>query len=102
MQVFEAGVEGIGILHRKFTTAHDAETRAALVTEFGLDLIQVLWQLAIAANVLAHDVGDDFFRRRLHDEVALMAIFETQQLVAHFVETASFLPQLGRLHDGHR
>jgi len=34
-------VEGVGVLHDELARAHDAETRAGLVAEFGLDLVEV-------------------------------------------------------------
>ena len=41
LQIFEAGVKRVAVLHEEFTAAHDAEARADLVAEFGLDLVQM-------------------------------------------------------------
>jgi hypothetical protein len=62
----------------------------------------VLGQLAVAAQVTAHDVGDDFLVGRADDEVAVVAVLEAQQLGAVEIPAAGFLPQLGGLHGGHQ
>mmetsp|Transcript_53733 Transcript_53733/g.126540 ORF Transcript_53733/g.126540 Transcript_53733/m.126540 type:complete len:357 (-) Transcript_53733:266-1336(-) len=95
-------VEGIGVLHRELAATHQAKARAALVAELGLDVIEVFRQLAVAAQLLAGDVGDDLFARRLHDEVASMAVLHAQQFRAHLVEAAGLLPQLGGLDHRHQ
>jgi hypothetical protein len=41
LQAIDIAVEGVGILHREFAAAHQAEARAALVAELGLDVIEV-------------------------------------------------------------
>ncbi len=35
-------VKTVGILHDEFAPAHEAKSRAALITEFGLDLVEIL------------------------------------------------------------
>ena len=102
LQVFEAGVERVAVLHEEFTTAHHAETWADLVAELGLDLIQMNRQLAVALDFLAHKVGDHFFVRRADDEIALVAILETQQFGTVLLATARFLPELKGLHGRHQ
>ena len=99
---FHVAVEGIGVLHREFAPAHDAEARPAFVTELGLDVIPVDRQLAVALDLLARDVGDHLFRGRLDDEIAVMAIFDAQQLRAVLLPTTRFLPELGGLHHRHQ
>src|SRR6185503_8488536 len=81
--------------------AHQAETRPDLVAELDLDLEHVEWQLAIAAHVAAHDVGDDLFVRRTEAELAVVAVLDAQQLLAVLLPAAGLLPQLGRLHRRH-
>jgi hypothetical protein len=95
-------VKGIGVLHRELAAAHQTEARAAFVAELGLDVIQILGQLLVAAQFLARDIGDDFLAGGLDDEVASVAILHAQQLGAHLVEAAGFLPELGRLDHGHQ
>ena len=58
------GMEAVGVLHDEFARAHDAEARADLVAELGLDLVEVDRQLAVALQLAARQVGDDFLVRR--------------------------------------
>jgi hypothetical protein len=55
------GVERIGVLHDELAAAHQAEAWADFVTELGLDLVQVDRQLLVAAQLVAHQIGDHFF-----------------------------------------
>ncbi len=98
----EVAVEGVRVLHRELAPAHQAEARPTLVAELGLDVIEILRQRAIAAKLLARDVGDDLLARRLDDEVALVAVLHAHQLGAVFLEPPRLLPELGRLHDRHQ
>ena len=94
-------VKAVGVFHGELAPTHQTKTGTAFVAELGLDLVEVFRQLLVAADLLAGDVGDDFFARWLHHKVAAMAVFDTQQLGAHFVEASGLLPQLRGLHDGH-
>jgi len=60
LQIGERSMERVAVLHQKLAAAHDAETRTDLVAEFGLDLVEMTRQLAIALDLAAHHVGDDF------------------------------------------
>ncbi len=95
-------VERVRILHEEFARAHHAETRPALVAEFHLDLVEVHRQLAVALELVARDVGDDFFMRRPEAEVALVAVLEAQQFRAELAPSAGFHPQLGGNDAGHQ
>jgi hypothetical protein len=77
-QRFDRRVERVGILHRELAPAHQSESRAQLVAEFRLDLIEVDRKLAIRIHRIAHDVGDHFLSRRRVDEVAIVAILDAQ------------------------
>ncbi|MND98688.1 hypothetical protein D3C80_910500 [compost metagenome] len=96
------GVEGVGVLHDEFAAAHQAEAWADFVTEFGLDLVQVDRQLLVAAQFVAHQIGDDFFVGRAGAEVATVAILEAQQFRAVLFPAPGFLPQLSRLRAWHQ
>ena len=97
-----AQVEGIGILHDEFASAHQAEARADLIAEFGLDLIEVDRQLLVAVQLVAREVGDHFFVGRAYAEFALVAVLQAQQLRAVLLPAPRLLPQLGRLHRRHQ
>ena len=94
-------VEAVGIFHDELAAAHQAKARAALVAELGLDLVQVLGQLLVAAQVLPGDVGDHFLAGGLDHEIVVVPVLDAQQFGAHFFEAARFLPEFGGLHHGH-
>ena len=98
----QVAVERVGILHGELASAHQAEAGTALVAELGLDMVEVQRQLAVRLDFGAHDVGDDFLRRRLDRVLAAMAVLHAHQLGAHLVPAAGLLPQLGRLHQRHQ
>lgn len=95
-------MERVGVLHDELAAAHQAEARADLVTELGLDLVHVEWQLFIAGQLVTGQVGDDFFVGRANAEVALVAVLQAQQLRAVLFPAAGLLPQLGRLDAWHQ
>ena len=95
-------VEGIGVLHGELAAAHDAEARPALVPELGLDVVEVLRQLAVAAQILPRQISDHLFRRGLDDELALVPVLHPHQLGAVLFPAAGFHPQLGRLDHRHQ
>jgi len=98
LQVGVIGVKGVAVFHGEFAPAHDAETRPALVAELRLDLVEMHGQLAVAPELVAREIGDDLFGRRLNHEVALVPVLETQQLRPVLFPAARFLPQFRRLH----
>ena len=91
-------MKAVGILHQEFAPAHHPETRPDFVAELGLNLVEVHRQLAITADIAAHQIGDDFFMRRPEHELALVTILQPQQLGTVLRVAAGFLPQLGRHH----
>ena len=95
-------IEGIGILHREFTSAHHTEARPALVAKLGLDVIEIFRHLPVAAQFLACHVGDHLFRGRLHDEIAAMPILDAQQFGAVLLPSPRLLPEFCRLNDRHQ
>jgi len=88
-----AGVEGVGVLHDEFATAHDAEPRADFVAEFCLDLVQVLGKLAITPHLILEQGGNDLLMGRSQAETAVVAIGEAQELGSILLPPAGFLPQ---------
>ena len=95
-------IERVGVLHRELAAAHQAESRPPLIAELGLDVIEVSRQLAIAAQLLTRDVGDDLFAGGLDHEVAFVAILDPQQFGTVGLEAPRLLPQLGGLHHRHQ
>ena len=78
LQAVLAQVEAVRIFHGKFTATHNAKTRANFVAEFGLNLIQVNWQLFVAADFVAYQGCDHFFMSRAQYKVTLVAVFNAQ------------------------
>ena len=96
------GVERIGVLHDELAATHQAEARANFVTELGLDLVQVDRQLLVAVQLVAAQIGDDFFVGRAHAELATVAIFKAQQLRTVLFPATGLLPQFSRLNARHQ
>ncbi len=94
-------VKAVGVFHDELATTHQPKARTALVTELGLDLIQVLRQLFVAFDFLTGDVGHHLFAGGLHHKIVAMTVLNTQQLRPHFFEPTGFHPQLGRLNHRH-
>jgi hypothetical protein len=101
LEALVIGMERVAVLHDEFARSHDAEARAALVAELGLDLVEVHGQPPIALELGAREVGDDLLRGRLEDEIALVAIAQPQELRTVGLPAARLLPQLARLHHRH-
>ncbi|MNH14028.1 hypothetical protein D3C79_736150 [compost metagenome] len=95
-------MEGVGVLHDELAATHQAEARTDLVTELGLDLVHVQWQLFIAVELVAGQVGDHFFMGRAHAEIATVTVLQAQQLRAVLFPATGFLPQLCRLDAWHQ
>ena len=93
-------VEGVGVLHDELAHAQQAGFGARFVAELGLDLIPDLRQLLVAAQFAAGDGGHDLFVRHGEAEVAAEAVLQAEQVVAHDVPAAGFLPDFGRIERG--
>ena len=96
------GMEGIGILHDEFAATHQAEARTDLVTELGLDLVQIDGQLFVAVQLVAHQVGDDFFVGGACTELTVVAVLQAQQFGTVLLPATRFLPQFCRLDTWHQ
>ena len=102
LQGVRVQVERIGVLHEEFPGPHDAEPGTDLITELGLDLIEVDRQLFVAAQLVACQFGDDLFVGGTVAELPLMPVVEAQQLRAIFVPAPRFLPEFCGLHRRHQ
>ena len=51
---FVGGVEAVGVLHDEFLGAHEAEAGADFIAELGLDLVEILGQLAVGTQFAGH------------------------------------------------
>ena len=99
VEVLLAGVEAVGVLHQELAQAHEAATRARLVAELALDLIDQLRKLAIGLDDGAREVGDGLLVRHRQHHRMLGAILEPREVAADGVVAPRLLPELRRLHD---
>ena len=95
-------IEGIGILHQELARAHGPEPRADLVPELPRDLVEVLRQVLIGAHAAPEDLGDDLFRRRPEQHLAVVPVGDAEHLLAVGLVAAGFAPELGRLDRRHQ
>jgi len=93
-------VEGVAVLHQELAPAHHAEAGPGLVAELPLNMVEDLRQLAVAADRLAEQVGDQQLVGGAVDQVALVAVLEAQHLGAIGVVAARLAPQVGGLQGG--
>ncbi len=93
-------VEGVRVLHDELAHAEETGLGARFVAEFGLDLVPDLGELLVAAQLAARDGGHDLFVGHGEAEVAAEAILEAEEVVAHDVPAAGFLPDFGRIQRG--
>ena len=94
-------IKAVSVFHDELTTAHQAKAGTTLVTEFGLNLVEVFGQLFVAAQFLARYIRDHFFAGGLHHIVAAMAILDAQEFWAHFFKTSRLLPKFSGLNHRH-
>ena len=94
-------IKAVRVFHGELAPTQQTKAGAALVAELGLNLVEILGQLFVAFDFLAGNVGHDLFAGGLHHKIAVVAVFDAQQLGAHLVKAACFLPKLGGLHHRH-
>src|SRR5215475_12406561 len=94
-------VEGIGVLHQEFTTAHDAEPRALLVAEFPLNMIEIERQAPVRLHIGAEDLGDHFLVGRPVQKLALVPVGDAQHLRAIRVIATALAPEIRKLQCRH-
>src|SRR6185312_2488152 len=81
---------------------HHAEAWPYLVAELPLDVVEVLRQVAIAADTAAEDVGDQFLVGRTIKHGAFVPVGDAQHLLAVILVAPALLPKLGRLDRRHQ
>ena len=90
-------VERVRVFHHELAHAQQTGFRTRLVAELGLNLIPDLGQLFVAAQFAARDRGHDLFVGHGQAQIASEAVLEAEQVVAHHIPAAGFLPDLGRV-----
>jgi hypothetical protein len=66
--------ERVAVLHDELAAAHEAEARAQLVAELVLHLVEGHGQLLVAAELVAHEVGERLLVRGAERELAVVAV----------------------------
>ena len=95
-------MKGVGVFHDEFARPHDPESGADLVAKLGLDLIEVDRQIAIAADLGAHQIGNDFLVRGAQAKRSAVAILDAQQLGSVLLPASRFPPQVTGLDHRHQ
>jgi len=93
------GVERVGVLHDELTPAEQPETRTHLIAELHVDLVERERQVTIAADLVAHQRGDDLLMRGPKTEVPARAVLETGEFGTVQVPTPRLVPEFGGLDD---
>ena len=94
-------VAAVGVLHHELADADQAATRARLVAELRLEVVELDGELAIALDDVAQQKGDDLLVGHRKDHVPVAAVLEPHQLGPDLVVAAAVLPHLGGVDDGH-
>ena len=98
----EVEIEAVAVLHQELAPAHDAEAGPDLVPELPLDVVEVARQVAVAPDVVAHDLGDLLLVRGAVEHVALVTVRDAQHLRPIGIVTPALAPQVGALERGHQ
>ena len=86
-------VERVRVLHHELPHPQQPRLRTRLIAKLGLDLVPDLRQLFVAAQLLARDVGHDFFVRHAEAQVGALAVFQAKHVVAHHRPSARWPPK---------
>ncbi len=90
-------VKGIRILHDELAHAQQPRSGARLVAELGLNLVPGLRQLPVAAQLVARNIGHDFFVGHAQTEIGALAVFEAKHVVAHDRPASAGFPYFTRI-----
>ena len=95
------GIEGIGVLHEELLGAHQAETRADLIPELGLDLIEILRELAVGVQLVGSQRGDHLFVGGPENPILPGRIPHLEEHSGSRLVAAGLLPDIDGLQGGH-
>ena len=101
------GIEAVEVLHDEFAYTQQAAARARLVTKLGLNLVDPLRQIAVAAHELGYQRCHHLFMGWTKDHVASLAIPQLEQHVAKHLRTRWapsgwwYVPEVFWLKDRH-
>ena len=92
--------EGVGVLHDEFTATNQACTRAEFVTILGLNLVEGNRQILVGGVQVLDQQGEHFLMGRRQQVVGLMAILQTEDVVAILFPTVGGLIRFTRQQTG--
>ena len=86
-------MEGIGILHGKFTHTEQTCSRSRLITEFCLDLIDHKRILGVGVRIFSYQMYRCLLVSHSKNHAAVVAVTETHQLRADTLKSSGLLPE---------
>ena len=101
VQPFWPRVEGVGVLHGELAPAEQPRSRARLVPELGLYLVDGERQVPVRLDVRPGDGRHDLLVRRREHHAALAPVGEAEEVVAERGGAARLLPRFDGLERGH-
>ena len=101
MEAFFVNIERIGILHDEFAAAHEAEAGTDFVAVFILHLPKDQGHLLIRTQFVAEKRRNQFFMSRPEAVAVVVAVLQLEHFRPVSAPPARFMPDFGRLHDGH-
>lgn len=79
LQGFLRSMERVSIFYQEFVGMYDVEMWMYFVVEFGLDLIEVQWQLFVRVKFVMNQVSDNFFMSWVEYEWMFVMVNKMQQ-----------------------
>ena len=96
-----ADIEAVGVLHDELARAHQTEARADFVAELDLDLVEIFRELAVGADLVGGERGDDLLVRGAEHPFALRVVAHLEEHITRGLVAPGLLPDFGRLQRGH-
>ena len=88
------GVKAVEVFHGELAHPDESAAGTRLVTELGLNLVKHQGEVAVAPDVAAHQLGDDFLVGGAQGQRALAAVVEGKEHLAQGFAAPGKLPQL--------
>ena len=102
VQAFPVHVQAVAVLHGELSYPDQPGAWAGVIAPLGLDVVHEAWQLLVGLYLGAQQAGDDFLVGHCQDHIALVLVVEARHFRTDLVPSSGFLPDVGRMDDGHR
>ncbi len=96
------GVQAVAVLHRKLAHPDQPGPRPRVVAPFRLDVVDEARELAIGANLPAHQIRHHLFMGHRQHQIAARPIAQPRHLGPDLIPAAGFLPECSRVDHRHR